>query len=57
MLQYHRSGKHNVHFYVVGEKKWMHMTKTLFYIIEHPEVEVEIKEDDSSCDETDDRVR
>ncbi len=56
VLHYHRSGKHNVHFYAVGEKKWMHMTKTLFYIIEHPDSETEIKEDDSSSEDLDDRV-
>jgi hypothetical protein len=36
VLEYHKSGKHHLHFYLIGEKKWMHMRKTMFYIIARP---------------------
>lgn len=31
-----RRGKHHVHFYLLGEKRWLVMAKTLFYIIYQP---------------------
>lgn len=52
VMEYHKSGKHHLHFYLIGEKKWMHMRKTVFYIIARPvrplnmEEVGEVKEDD-----------
>jgi hypothetical protein len=31
-----RGGKHHVHCYLLGEKRWMDMTKSLFYVIYQP---------------------
>jgi hypothetical protein len=53
VLEYHKSGKHHLHFYLIGEKKWMHMRKTVFYIIARPlrplnmEEVGEVKEEDA----------
>lgn len=31
---FHKSGKHNIEFRQIGEKRWLSMKKTAFYIIE-----------------------
>ena len=50
ITQFHRSGKHCVEFRAVSEKRWFHMLKLAFYIIE-PHEEYEKHEfKDNECD-------
>ena len=36
VAQFHKSGKHYIEFRTMGEKRWLTMTKTAFYIVERP---------------------
>lgn len=57
-----RGGKHRVNFYIIGEKRWLSMNKTLFYIIYQPNDfttrntgsgDVKVGDDDHYQDEND----
>ena len=36
VFQYHRSGKHQVEFRAIGERRWLNMKKIAFHIVERP---------------------
>jgi hypothetical protein len=36
VTHFHRSGKHNVEFRAIGEKRWLNMAKMAFHILEQP---------------------
>lgn len=55
-------GKHFVNFYLIGEKRWINMAKTLFYVISQPNDApasgpsvgvTEVKENDDDEEESD----
>lgn len=48
VIQYHKSGKHCVEFKATCQKRWLHMLRTAFYIIERPSVQQETKEAEPS---------
>ena len=38
VLQYHKSGKHDVDFRLLGERRWLTLKKVAFYIVERSKV-------------------
>ncbi len=60
VIAFKPNGKHCVDFRSYSEKKWIHMTKVAFYIVDHPEnssqpqnqtLNGEFKENDGDAEE------
>ena len=38
VTQFHKCGKHCVDFHLLQQKRWLHMLKTAFYIVQRPQI-------------------
>jgi hypothetical protein len=36
VIQFHKSGKHRVEFRTLSDRRWLHMNKHAFYILDRP---------------------